>query len=136
MTRRCTIAIYAAGVIALAGVTFGIGFAVGLHTQEQRDTLDFEFRKSVAVVVAGDYLSKGQPDKALPLLFFAKAFEPRRGFTDQTIAEAYLADHEPCLALAFSDSDLRYREQHGLQSLPSHPRSLTLHERALQECKR
>ena len=67
-------------------------------------------------------------------MHFAKVYESLRGDTDGMLAKAYLANGEPCLALAFAESHLRYMEWNKLTPLSSYGKSQELRERASIKC--
>jgi hypothetical protein len=130
VTARWRRALWITGGILGASAGFVGGTLFGTHVEQQR----FEVSKLVSVAIADDYLANGQPDKALPALHFAKAYESLRGDTDGLLAKAYLATGEPCLALAFAESHLRYMERNKLTPLSMYGKSKELREAASTKC--
>jgi hypothetical protein len=93
--------------LGVAALTFGaliLGTLVGAKYERDR----FQLAKDFAPTLAAEDLARGDFDKALRALHFAKSFEPRIGFTDAALGNAYLAKGQPCLAQAFLESGLEW----------------------------
>ena len=133
MTTQWKRFLWIAGGLLGAFALFYGGVLLGAYYEQQR----FELAKIGSVAIADEYLKNGDPERALSALHFAKAYENERlrGDTDGLLANAYLADGEPCLALAYAESHLRYMERNKLTPLAGYGKSQQLRERTSVACK-
>jgi hypothetical protein len=130
VTAQWKRSLWITGAILGALALFYGGVRLGVYAEQQR----FELAKSFSVVKADEYLANDKPEQALSALHFAKAYESLRGDTDGLLAKAYLADGEPCLALAIAESHLRYMDRNKLTPLAGYAKSQELRERASVAC--
>jgi len=122
--------VWITGAVVLGCALFIGGVLLGKHLERQ----NFELMKAFISTKATDYLANGQPGKALSASHLAKAYETLPGDTDGLLARAYLANDEPCLAMAFAESHLRYVEKYKLATLPGYAKARELSEQASTKC--
>ena len=124
---RVTWLLYA---IAVAIGVFLLGVALG----KQYEQAFFEMDKTSAIADAESFLAHGDIDKAIARLHFAKAFEPRVGWTDAELGKAYLAKGQPCLAQDFLASGIDWMTREKLRDLSMFATAKDSYRKATEQC--